>query len=330
VATQVLRTSSGAVGNLGTGMVVLLVVPALAEGQATVGDVGLFASAVAVLSTLPRWVASVGIHHRQAEVSVERMARLLPDRAPAGVVAAAPTALRRGPGSFPPVIVGDPDRRSGDDRLDRLDVRGLTAVHPGGGALRDVDLRVDRGSLTVITGPVGAGKSTLLRCVLGLAPRQAGEIRWNGQVVVDPSQVLVPPRVAYLPQVPRLFSEPLADAILLGVDPEGLADAVRLACLDADVEWMPEGLDTVVGAKGVRLSGGQIQRTAAARAFVRRPELLVIDDLSSALDVETEARLWRQLLDSGSTTTLVVVSHRAAVLERADQVVELVQGERVG
>ena len=98
---------------------------------------------------------------------------------------------------------------------------------------------------------------------------------------------------------------------------------MRLACLDDDVAWMPEGLATVVGAKGVRLSGGQIQRTAAARAFVRRPELLVVDDISSALDVDTEARMWAQLLDTGATSTVLVVSHRPAVLERADQVVEL-------
>ena len=206
---------------------------------------------------------------------------------------------------------------------------GLTAIHPGGGGIVDVDLEVPRGSLTVITGPVGAGKSTLLRGLLGLVPIDAGEIRWNGAVVTDPSQLLVPPRAAYVAQVPRLFSEPLADAVLLGVEPGGLLEAVRLACLDDDVGWMPDGLATVVGAKGVRLSGGQIQRTAAARAFVRRPELLVIDDISSALDVDTEARMWAQLLDAGATTTILVVSHRAAVLERATQIIELDEGRRI-
>lgn len=328
VATQVLRASSGAIGNLGTGLMVLLVLPSLAEGNATVGDVGLFASAVAVLATLPRWAASLGAYHRQAEVSVERMARLLPDRAPAGVVAASATTLRHGPGAFPPVRVGEPDRRHGDDHLERLELCGLTVAHPGRGGVRDVDLAVSRGSLTVVTGPVGSGKSTLLRGLLGLVPSE-GEIRWNGRRVDDPSQLLVPPRASYVAQVPRLFSEPLSAAILLGVEGRGLADAVRLACLEEDVAWMPEGLQTVVGAKGVRLSGGQIQRTAAARAFVRRPELLVIDDLSSALDVETEARMWSQLLDSQVTTTLLVVSHRPAVLERADQVVMMEGGRRV-
>jgi ATP-binding cassette subfamily B protein len=330
VATQVLRASSNAIGNLGTGLVVLLVVPALAAGDATVGDIGLFASAVAVLATLPRWAASLGAQHRQAEVSVERMARLMPDRASEGVVAPAPTHLRHGPGPFPAVAVGHPSARAGADRLDQVAVRGLTVAFPAGSpAVSGVDLEVPRGSLTVVTGPVGSGKSTLLRGLLGLVPVTDGEIRWNGAPVPDPSRLLVPPRAAYVAQVPRLFSEPLADAILLGVEASGLDEAVRLACLDEDVGWMPEGLATVVGAKGVRLSGGQIQRTAAARAFVRRPELLVIDDLSSALDVETEARMWRQLLEGGSATTLLVVSHRPAVLARADQVVVLEAGRRV-
>lgn len=329
VATQVLRASSGAIGNLGTGIVVLLVVPGLANGDATVGDVGLFASAVAVLATLPRWAVNLGAQHRQAEVSVERMARLLPDRSEAALVAPAVTALRHGPPPFRPAAVGAPEHRSGVDRLERVDVEGLTATHGGAGGIEAVDLALHRGTLTVVTGPVGAGKSTLLRAVLGLVVREAGTIRWNGEVVDDPATTLIPPRAAYVAQVPRLFSEPLADAVLLGVEAAGLEEAIRLACLDDDVAWMPEGMATVVGARGVRLSGGQIQRTAAARAFVRRPELLVIDDLSSALDVETEARLWRQLLDDEASTTLLVVSHRPAVIARADQVVELRDGRRV-
>ncbi|MGQ0432052.1 MAG: ATP-binding cassette domain-containing protein [Microthrixaceae bacterium] len=329
VALQVLRASSGAIGNLGTGLVVLLMVPALGRGDVTVGDVGLFASAVSVLSLLPRWAANLGAHHRQAEVSVERMARLLPDRSSHGVVAPAPTTLRHGPGPFPTVPVGDPTARRGIERLERVDIVALSVAHPGAEGIFDIDLTLERGSLTVVTGPVGSGKSTLLRALLGLVSTTSGAIRWNGEPVLDPSVVLVPPRVAYVAQVPRLFSEALSDAVLLGVDPSGLDDAIRLACLDDDVAWMPEGVATVVGAKGVRLSGGQIQRTAAARAFVRQPELLVIDDLSSALDVETEARLWRQLLDSATRPTMLVVSHRPAVLDQADQIVVLAGGRRI-
>ncbi len=330
VATQVLQTMSASVGHLGTGLVLLLLVPALGRGDASVGDVGLFAAAVTILAGVPRWAARYGAYVRQADVSVERLAELMPTPSTDGIVAPAPVHLRHGPGELPPVRpAGDGERRRTGDRLERLEITGLTVDH-GTGGVHDVDLALSRGTLTVVTGPVGAGKSTLLRAVLGLVDRDGGEIRWNGRVVDDPATTLIPPRAAYIAQTPRLFSEPLADAILLGVHEDGLDEAVRLACLDEDVAVMPDGLATVVGPRGVRLSGGQVQRSAAARALVRRPELLVIDDLSSALDVETESRLWRQLLDEqwAGAAALLVVSHRPAVLARADQLVVLAAGRR--
>src|SRR5690606_19394002 len=135
-------------------------------------------------------------------------------------------------------------------------------------------------------------KTTLLRAILGLVGTDAGTLRWNGVPIAEPSDVMVPPRAAYLPQVPRLFSEPLADTVLLGTSPDGLDHALWLTCLDEDLATMPAGTATLIGPRGLRLSGGQIQRAGAARALVRRPQLLVIDDLSSALDVDTESRLW--------------------------------------
>ncbi len=150
-----------------------------------------------------------------------------------------------------------------------------------------------------------------------------GQIRWNGEIVTDPATQLTPPRVAYLPQVPRLFSETLAETILLGVDDNGLDEALRIAALEQDLTRMGQGLDTAVGPRGVRMSGGQIQRTAAARAFVRRPDLLVVDDLSSALDVDTENEVWQRLLNRPDRPTLLVVSHRERVLAAADQVIRL-------
>src|SRR5262249_45609860 len=137
----------------------------------------------------------------------------------------------------------------------------------------------------------------------------------------------IPPRSAYTPQVPRLFSDTLKDNILLGL-PEAqvdLGDAVHRAVMEADLAAMPDGLETMVGPKGMRLSGGQIQRAAAARRFVREPSLLVFDDLSSALDVETERALWERLFQRPHTTCLVV-SHRRAALRRADRIVVLKDG----
>jgi ATP-binding cassette subfamily B protein len=140
---------------------------------------------------------------------------------------------------------------------------------------------------------------------------------------------MIPPRCAYTPQVPRLFSDTLRANILLG-QPDGpgrVAEALRLAVLEADLAAMPNGLETAIGPRGVRLSGGQVQRTAAARMFAQQPDLLVIDDLSSALDVETEALLWGRLLgERAEARTCLIVSHRRGALQRADRIVVLKDG----
>jgi ATP-binding cassette subfamily B protein len=157
---------------------------------------------------------------------------------------------------------------------------------------------------------------------------EAGEIRWNGDVIRDPASFFVPPQCAYAPQVPWLFSGSLRENILLGIAecPGALADAIHLAVLEQDIAGMPDGLDTVIGPKGVRLSGGQAQRTAAARMFVRQANLLVMDDLSSALDVETEETLWDRL-GSMRDTTCLVVSHSQAAYRHADRILVLKDGK---
>jgi ATP-binding cassette subfamily B protein len=151
-------------------------------------------------------------------------------------------------------------------------------------------------------------------------------------LVADPASFLTPPRCAYTGQVPRLFSDELRHNILLGLpkDMVDLPKAVRTAVMEKDLGDMDDGLGTLVGPRGVRLSGGQIQRTAAARMFVRDAELLVFDDLSSALDVETERQLWQRLFaernDSQAAPTCLVVSHRRTVLRQADHIIVLKDG----
>ncbi len=155
--------------------------------------------------------------------------------------------------------------------LIQLQARGLTYHHAGGCGIENIDLQLRRGSFTVITGRIGAGKTTLLRVLLGLAPKIAGEILWNGEVVIDPSTFFVPPRSAYTPQAPRLFSQTLQENILLGLstDQVDLAAALHQAVLTRDVADLPHGLETLVGPKGVKLSGGQVQRAACGcRAHV--------------------------------------------------------------
>ncbi len=351
VGTQLLYTLSGATADLALAATLVAAAPAAARGDLTVGDLGVIAAFSSVVAGLPRFVGRLGAYHRQADVSADRLARLLPAgrRDLAGVAGhhelrlRAPRHLPADAAIGPVPGQGDPDlpfRSPADERsrhpaqgerpVTGLQVLGLTVDRHGVRAVDDVDLVVPPGRLVVVTGPVGSGKSSLLRAVLGLVP-STGRIRWDDEDVDEPSRVLVPPRVAYVPQVPRLFSEPLGDAVLLGLPAERLPHALRLSRLERDLDAMPEGLATVVGSRGVRLSGGQVQRVAAARALARRPALLVVDDLSSALDAATEAELWDGLLAAADEhgTAILVVTHRPAVLARADEVVRLDAGRRL-
>jgi ATP-binding cassette subfamily B protein len=271
---------------------------------------------------LPRWAGRMFTTYKQVQVSLARLGALLTG-APSGALLAYEPVYLAGPLPEVPYTA-----KSEEDRLESLEVRGLTHRFASTGrGVHDVDLLIERGSFTVITGRIGSGKTTLLRALLGLVPAQAGEVRWNGRLVEDASRFFVPPRSAYTPQVPRLFSETLRDNILLGLpaDHADLDGAIRLAVLERDVARLDHGLETLVGPRGVRLSGGQMQRTAAARMFVRDAELLVFDDLSSALDVETERTLWERLFEHRGATCLVV-SHRRAALRRADQIIVLKDG----
>jgi ATP-binding cassette subfamily B protein len=324
VGTQVAQVLGGITANAGLGLALVLTAPALRRGELTVGDVGLFTTYATLVAGLPRVTARWSAWQRQAEVSAARLGRLMPEHDPDRASAATETFLRHGPPPFVPDPVVAPHRRTASHRLDRLSVRDLSVHLDHSHQIRHVDLDVARGQLVVITGPVGSGKSVLVRALLGLVPRSQGTICWNGELVDDPSTVFVPPRVAYVPQVPRLFSEELVSTVLLGVHPGGLDRALTLARLDDDLQEMVHGRQTLVGPKGVRLSGGQVQRAAAARALVREPELLVVDDLSSALDVATETALWDGLFDGADgNRTVLAVSHRPRVLDRADLVVTL-------
>ena len=172
---------------------------------------------------------------------------------------------------------------------------------------------------------MGAGKTTLVRALVGLVPLDEGSLWWNGQRVEDVAAWFVPPNAAHLPQIPRLFSESIADNISLGRATSGLDEVLELTTLGRDLSEMPDGIETMVGARGLRLSGGQAQRVATARALMTHPELLVVDDLSSALDVTTERELWDRLDDIGSTT-VIAVSQRQLAIDRADQVVTMAGG----
>jgi ATP-binding cassette subfamily B protein len=311
--------------NVGSGVIMLLAGQSLHAGDFTVGDFALF---VFYLGFIADWTAQIGMflpRLRQAGVALERM-NLLLQGAPAEIlVKPTPTYLRGPLPPIPPII------RTSADQLDCLAVRNLTYHYPGSAnGITGIGLTLHRGTFTVITGRVGSGKTTLLRTLLGLLPKDEGTLYWNGQEVVDPGAFFVPPRAAYTPQLPALFSESLRNNILAGQPEEAgaLEYAIHAAVMEEDLLQLEEGLETIIGPRGVKLSGGQRQRTAAARMFVRQPALLVFDDLSSALDVETEQKLWERLFARPGLTCLVV-SHRRAALRRADHILILQNGRVV-
>src|SRR5579859_3211035 len=324
--TESIDTFNQNTSQLATGLLLLVIAESLRSGTFTLGEFALFTSFLGWITGFPRFGSRVLTRYKQASVSFERMGRILKDAPPGTLVEHLPIYLR---GPFPGVTTIP---KIASDRLLIVETENLSYRFPGSDrGIDGIDLRLTPGSFTVITGRIGSGKSTLLRVLLGLLPADAGEIRWNGEQISDAGRFFIPPRVAYTPQSPRLFSETLRDNILQGVtaDPTAMANAIKFAVLEGDIAGMPRGLDTVVGTRGVRLSGGQVQRAAAARMFVRDPELLVFDDLSSALDVETERTLWDRVFAANPgkyRPTCLVVSHRRTVLRRADHVIVLKDG----
>lgn len=207
--------------------------------------------------------------------------------------------------------------------LRRLELSGFGALHSDGTlAVRDVDLVVERGQLVLVVGPVGSGKSSLLRALAGIV-HHVGELRWNGDPVTEPEMFLRPNQVGYVGQLPRVLSGTVADNIALGHQVDA-AGAVSTAQLEHDLAAAGGGLGLLIGHKGTRLSGGQLQRLALARALAPRTELLVADDVSSALDVSTELALWAALREHG--VTVVGSTAKRAALVRADHVVVLIDG----
>ncbi len=311
--------------NIGTSIVLMFAAFSMRMGSFSVGDFALFISYLPRLTGVMAYVGDMIAVQKRTGVSIERMNKLMQD-APAdqlacperialvnnsSVKAATPLTTKN------PTIVAPP--------LKKIIIKGLNYTYPESTVgIQNIDLELEKGSFTVITGPIGSGKTTLLKVLLGLLPKDSGEIYWNNELITDPASFFVPPRSAFTAQVPRLFSGTLKENILLGNSEENLAQAIDLAVLEEDVGRLEHSLETKVGTRGVKLSGGQVQRTAAARMFVQNAELMVFDDLSSALDIKTEQTLWQRLFNKGKATFLVV-SHRQAVLERADNIIVLGQ-----
>ncbi len=320
--TELLRSINTNMATIGTAIVLLVAASDILDGSFTVGDLAVFLTYLPRLTGYMAFAGDIVAQHRRTGVSFDRIRRLAVDAPDSELLDRTRVPLHGEVIEPVPVGLQDP--------FEVLEARDLSFRYEStGGGVEGVSLVVRRGEFVVVTGRIGSGKTTLVRALLGLLPA-TGEVFWNGQPVEDPASFLVPPRTAYTAQVPRLFSDSLARNIALGshVTHQMMRDAVELAILAPDIADLERGIDTAVGARGVKLSGGQVQRSAAARAFATGAEVLVFDDISSALDVETEASLWDGLFAQRDVSCLVI-SHRRPVLRRADRIILLDAGHVV-
>lgn len=215
----------------------------------------------------------------------------------------------------------------------RLEVRGLGYAYGDGEfpVLRDVSLEVGSGRTVALVGPTGSGKSTLAQTLVRLVDPAEGVVLVDGTDLRDVARNGVSDAVALVPQQTFLFDDTVRGNVTLGlpVGDEDVWAALRLAQAEGFVSALPSGLDTRVGERGTTLSGGQRQRIALARALVRRPRLLVLDDATSSVDPQVEARILYGLRDAAQVSTVVVIAYRMATIALADEVVYLDHGRVV-
>ncbi|MCC2683740.1 MAG: transporter related protein, partial [Paenibacillaceae bacterium] len=319
---QWMRSLNQHVLNLSIGLILLMCAAQMRAGHFTVGDFALFTSYLGSFASSVSLIGYMVFQHLRLKVSMDRMSILFKPGEQERLVEHSVIHMYDEPPDVPARTA------VAEEALQRLEVKGLSYEYPNSrNGIHDIGFKIKRGQLLVITGRIGSGKSTLVRSLLGLLPATAGTIRWNGKIINNPADFLIPPRSAYTPQVPRLFSDPLRDNITQGfvASSENMNRAVNLAVMEQDIRQLENGLETMVGPRGVLLSGGQIQRGATARMMMTEAELLIFDDLSSALDVETEKQLWDRLFQEPEITC-IAVSHRREALARADHILVLKDG----
>jgi ATP-binding cassette subfamily B protein len=283
--------------------------PRALAGDLSAGQLAAFVALVAYMVTPLRLLGLLYPVLQRSEASLERIFEVLdatPERPEAGRAVPLPN-----PGKGP-----------------AIELRGLTFAYGDRPILRDVSVSIPAGATVGVFGRTGSGKTTLLRVLARLRNPPEGTVFVDG---VDLTRVDLDEwraQVAMVPQAPFLFSETVRENVGFGAPVEAVREACASAALDPDLAALPEGLETVVGERGIVLSGGQRQRVALARGILRDAPVVLLDDVLSAVDHATEQELVR-MLRARAGATRVIVSHRLSALEHADLVLVLDEGRLV-
>ncbi len=213
-----------------------------------------------------------------------------------------------------------------------IEFRGLNFEYNGKRVLRDLNLKIPAGSSMAIVGPTGAGKSTLMNLIPRIYDAAPGAVLVDGRPIRDFSLASLRKNIGFVPQETFLFSDRIRENIALGVDAasdEQIHEAAEAANIASDIEGFPESYQTMVGERGITLSGGQKQRTAIARALIRNPSILILDDALSSVDTHTEDKILNHLREVMQGRTTIFISHRVSTVRNADRIAVLHDGHIV-
>ena len=229
------------------------------------------------------------------------------------------------------ILLEQPEIQDGADARERqiegeIEFRGLTFSYDEKTVLRDLNLRIPAGSSLAIVGPTGSGKTTLVSLIPRIYDAAPGMVQIDGRPIREYSIASLRQSIGFVPQETFLFSDRIRENIALGVDTatdQEIHHAAEAANIAADIESFPEGYQTLVGERGITLSGGQKQRTAIARALIRNPQILILDDALSSVDTHTEDKILNHLRDVMRGRTTIFISHRVSTVRNADRIAVL-------
>ena len=217
------------------------------------------------------------------------------------------------------------------DTIESIEFKDFHFTYPGEETplLKEINLTLNKGETLGIVGKTGSGKTTLLMQLLHQFPYRGEKLLINGEPLIDYDSQSVAGHLAYVPQEHTLFSRTIRENMLFGKEDaidEEIWEALTLASFDGDVKRMPDGLDTMVGEKGVSLSGGQKQRLSIARAFLRNRECLILDDALSAVDAKTEREIISHLQEERGGCMNIISAHRLSAIRHADEIIVMNEG----
>jgi ATP-binding cassette subfamily B protein len=213
-----------------------------------------------------------------------------------------------------------------------IEFRNLNFSYEGKQVLHDVNLRIPAGSSLAIVGPTGSGKTTLVSLIPRIYDADPGIVLIDDRPIREYTLASLRKNIGFVPQETFLFSDRIRENIALGIDSATdaqIRNAAEAANIGADIEAFPEGYDTMVGERGITLSGGQKQRTAIARALIRNPKILILDDVLSSVDTHTEDKILNHLRNVMRGRTTIFISHRVSTVRNADRIAVLHSGRIV-